>query len=321
MPETTHRRHRRLGLRRNGPSPKPAGARPRSRFGPVRADAAGLALRHPLYNYKNMSRRFAAFLVLILPCAAFAQAPVSLHASYDTYAAGVRAAVVEAGFSFGPSTYRMNLGYHTTGMVGFFFRGHQFDMVNGTWRGTQPVPTHFLGEGLWRGQERLAEIDYVQGAPRIRQLVPANVNEREPVPETLQANTVDTLSALAGLIRTVGETGRCETTARTFDGRRAVEIEAHTVDKVILEPTGRSTFSGPALHCAFSGRMLAGFKFDDDRGRDGKPMRGSAWLASVAPNAPPLPVRLTFETRWFGDATMYLTGIGPGADIKIAKEE
>ena len=42
----------------------------------------------------------------------------------------------------------------------------------------------------------------------------------------LQANTMDTLSALAELIRMVDATGRCEATAHTYDGRRAVAIEA-----------------------------------------------------------------------------------------------
>jgi hypothetical protein len=65
--------------------------------------------------------------------------------------------------------------------------------------------------------------------------------------------------------------------------------------------------------------MLAGFKFDDDRGRDSKPMHGSAWLAPVVAGGPPLPVRMVFETRWFGDATMYMTAVGPGADIKIVR--
>jgi hypothetical protein len=27
---------------------------------------------------------------------------------------------------------------------------------------------------------------------------------------------------------------------------------------------------------------------------------------------------MAFETRWFGDAIMYLTGVGPGSDVKVA---
>lgn len=260
-------------------------------------------------------------LTVLLPCVAFAQAPASLHATYETFAAGIRVADVQAGFDFGPRTYQMSLAYRTTGVVGFFLRGHQLDQVNGAWHGNMASPSVFLGRGTWRGRDRVAEIDYRQGMPMIEQLVPPNSAEREQVPEALQANTVDTLSALAQLIRVVGATGTCAMTVRTYDGRRAVEIEAHTVGEEVLEANDRSTFSGKALHCDFSGRMLSGFKFDDDRARDSRPMHGSAWLAAVAPGGPPLPVRMSFETRWFGDATMYLTGFGPGADFKVAQDD
>jgi hypothetical protein len=265
-----------------------------------------------------MLRCGIGLLSFLLPCVAFAQAPMSLHANYETYAAGVHVADVASGFTFGVSTYQMSLAFHTTGIVGFFFRGHQLDRVIGTWHGTKAAPSGFFGQGAWRGEDRRAEIDYEQGKPSIRRLVPPNLAEREPVPDTLQTNTIDTLSALAELIRVVETTGRCETVVHTYDGRRAVEIEARTVGEEVLEPTSRSSFSGKALRCDFSGHMLAGFKFGDDRERDSKPMRGSAWLASVTQNGSRLPVRMTFQTRWFGDATMYLTGVGPGSEIQVA---
>jgi hypothetical protein len=64
-------------------------------------------------------------LSCLLACAASAQDPtavsrrISLHASYDTYAIGMRVAEVETGFSFGPWTYRLNLEYHTTAQSGY----------------------------------------------------------------------------------------------------------------------------------------------------------------------------------------------------------
>jgi hypothetical protein len=236
-----------------------------------------------------------------------------LHAQYETYAAGLRVAAVETGFSIGPTTYQISLAYHTTGVVGIFYKGHQTNTVNGFWRDGRAEPGRFLGQGVWRDKDRVEEIDYQQAQPVVRQLIPPNAGEREPVPDSLQHNSIDTLSALAVLIRVVEKTDRCETAVRTYDGRRALEIEAHTVGEEQLAPTSRSTFQGKALRCDFTGRMLAGFKLDDDRGRAGRPVHGSAWLASVAPDTPLLPVRMAFETRWFGDAVMYLTGFGPGA--------
>lgn len=266
-----------------------------------------------------MVRRGMALMGLILPGTALAQAPVPMHATYETYAAGLHVADVESGFTFGPWTYRMRFAYHTLGVVGFFYGGHELDMSYGAWKGDAAEPSRFLGQGVWRGEQREAELDYQQGTPEVHRLIPPNDTEREPVPDTLRVHTIDSISALAQLIHVVAETGRCDTTVRTFDGRRAVEIQAHTVGMEILPQTDRSTFAGQALRCDFQGRLLAGFRHDDDRRRDGRPMHGSAWLATVVPGTMRLPVRLSFETHWFGDATMYLTGVGLGDDVKMAR--
>jgi len=276
-------------------------------------------------TFLGMRRCVAGLTGILLSYAALAQptvppsaAPIALHVSYETYAGGIPVAQTKAGLSFNPRTYQIDLAYHATGLVGFLFSGHQFDHVEGSWQRGLAEPSRFVGQGEWRGVDRSTVIDYQQGKPVIRQLVPPNEDEREPVPEALQNHTIDTLSALATLIHVVAQTGRCETTVHTYDGRRAVDLEAHTVGEETLEATSRSAFAGKALRCDFSGRMLAGFKFGDDREHDSRPMHGSAWLAPVVAGGPPLPVRMVFETRWFGDATMYLTALGPGSDIKVA---
>ena len=73
-----------------------------------------------------------------------------------------------------------------------------------------------------------------------------------------------------------------------------------------LAPSGMTSFSGNALHCDFEGRQLGGFMLDEDRERLQRPQRGSAWFAAIAPGEQKIPVRISFHTRWFGDATMYL---------------
>jgi hypothetical protein len=268
-----------------------------------------------------MLRCGAILIGLLLPCAAVAQAAVSLHASYQTYAAGLDLADVDTGFSIGPGTYQMSLSLRATGLAGFLFRGHQLDTVTGAWHGTKAAPDRYVGRGSWTSGERLTVIDYEQGQPQVRQLVPPETDAREPVPQKARTDTVDALSALMQLMHAVSETGRCDTAVRTFDGRLAVEIEAHTIGPETLEPTSRSPFAGTALRCGFTGQAVAGFKIGDSRARQSRPMHGSAWLAPVVAGGPPLPVRISFETRWFGDATMYLTAAGPGADVKLAAGE
>lgn len=259
--------------------------------------------------------------LLAMPGVARAQTrPGSLHLGYETYAAGLDIAQVEAGFGLGSSAYQVNLAYHTTGVAGFFFRGHQFASVDGVWDGTRPMPRRFIGRGVWRGRDRMSDIAYDKGVPIVRQLIPPDDEAREVVPESLRVNTVDTLSALADLVKTVQATGRCETAVHTYDGRRATEVQAVTVGEETLAPTGRSMFAGQALRCDFSGHMVAGFLQGHDRGHDGRPMHGSAWLAPVVAGGPPVPVRLSFETNWFGELTMYLTSAGTGMDAAAEAE-
>jgi hypothetical protein len=260
-----------------------------------------------------MLRGLLASLLLatLLAAPARAQEPGDIHAVYQAYAAGLHVANVEAGFGFGPWSYQVRLAYHTVGLAGVFFDGHQLNTVTGSWTDEHSTPHQYSGEGIWRGLHRHTLIDYHQGQPQIRSLVPPNEAERAPVPSDLQANTVDTLSALAELMRHVAATGTCDGTVHTYDGRRATQAASHTAGVETLPPTDRSSFSGTALRCDFEEHMLAGFLDGDDETYR-RPLRGSAWLAQVVPGAMPLPVRLTLETRWFGDATMYLTEAGPG---------
>ena len=252
------------------------------------------------------------FGALLCAPAARAQPAPELHAGYDVYAVGVPVAVLNTGFALGPSGYRIDLSFHTTGLIGWLYRGHQQSGVEGQWQGDRPAPTRFAGDGVWGGRARQTLIDYADGQPLVRSLVPPNDEEREPVPPALQANSVDALSAIAMLIRRVARTGRCEAEATTFDGRRAVDVAARTVGEEVLPPSTRSIFTGRALRCDFEGRLLAGFLRDGDQAELRRPRHGSAWLAQIEPGGPPIPVRVDFETRWFGPATMYLTGARSG---------
>jgi hypothetical protein len=229
--------------------------------------------------------------------------------AYDTYAAGIEVMQMNASFGLGPLSYSIDLNYHTTGLVGLFYGGRQVNSVRGVWHDEQASPLEFFGEGVWRGHERRTLIAYANGQPDVRELEPPQDSEREPVPRELQRRTMNTLSALAHLMRRVERDRTCETTVRTFDGRRILDITAHDGGPERLAATGHSAFSGPTIRCDFTGRELAGFLIGDNDPDHRRPLHGSAWLAALVPSAPPLPVQIAFQTRWFGLATMYLTGV------------
>ncbi len=253
--------------------------------------------------------RRTLLLLLLLPAAAQAEA---VHATYSAYATGLNVLNLDADFTLTPTTYRVHTVYCMAGTVGALFSGQQDTTVEGRFVAGRPVPQRFYSQGHLRGRPRVTLIDYPAGNPVVRTLVPPNEDEREPVPEALQAHTIDTISAMAQLMRQVAATGRCEGSATTFDGRRLSEITVRTVGMELIEPSSRSRFQGPALRCDFEGRLLAGFRRDDDPERMRRPQQGSAWFAAVTPGAAPIPVRLTFQAPVLGTATLYLTGSGPG---------
>ena len=259
-------------------------------------------------------------LLLLTPAPAAAQETPQIRATYEMYAAGLHVAEVSAAFNLGQHRYAIQLSYHTTGLVSWFRQGHQANSVAGTWDGRQPQPRQFRGDGVWRGDPNATLIDYVRGQPVIERLLSPPGDKREPIPPGLEANSIDSLSALALLIRQVQDTGRCDASARTFDGRRVSSISARTVGAETLGRSDLAIFSGTALRCDFVGRMVAGFLYRDSTPADRRPLRGSAWLASLVPNGPPIPVRMDFETRWFGEAHMYLTHLQTTPATEVAAQ-
>lgn len=255
-------------------------------------------------------RRIVFSLLAVLPLRAVAEPVSQVHLNYDTYALGVEIMQMHAFFGMGPWNYQIALDYHTTGLVGLFYRGQQVNTVRGLWRDDHPLPLEFFGEGVWHGQRRETLIDYNHAVPEVKRLEPPQRDEREPVPTDMRQGTMDTLSALAALMHEVAANKRCDASAHTYDGRRVLELTAHTGTVDDLEQTSRSMFHGNALRCDFEGRELAGFLIGQDDPEHRQPLHGSAWMATVEPDGPPVPVRIAFQTRWFGWTTMYLTGVG-----------
>jgi hypothetical protein len=252
--------------------------------------------------------RFALPLLLVALPQAVRADPVQAH--YAAYAAGLNVLVMDASIDLSPQRYRLTVDFQTAGTFSVFVHSQTRSRVEGAFVHDIAAPTRFTSAGVLRGEQRLTQIDYQAGQPVISRLVPPADQEREPVPPEQQRGTVDTLSAMAQLVRQVNETGRCEGSVRTFDGRRLATLRAWTVGLEDLPPTRLSSYAGRALHCGFEGRQLGGFVRDEDRERLQRPQLGNAWFAATAAGQPLIPVRISFQTRWFGDATMFITPPG-----------
>jgi hypothetical protein len=238
-----------------------------------------------------------------------------VQASYTAYFSGFSVVTVDASIDLGAEAYRVAATMRTTGMLAMIVRGEQVTLVEGR---VQPAaspfalaPSRFLTEGTWRSTLRRVAMGWTGGQPEVLSLVPATQDEREPVPPELQRNTVDTMTALAALVRQAAATGSCDGSAQVFDGRRRSDFTATTDGMETLEAHRWGSFSGPALRCRFEGRQVAGFWKAGDREEAAKPRGGLAWFASPGPGLPMIPVRIESDTSW-GTVYVHVTRAAPG---------
>jgi Protein of unknown function (DUF3108) len=236
------------------------------------------------------------FLALLLVHPARADDNAPAHLAFSVYAAGLNVLDLQSDVNLDTKTYRVDLSLRTTGLFGALFHSDVKSFVQGDWTLGRPDPLRFASWGIVRGEERRTVIDYHAGQPVVTTLEPKDDENRDAVPPALQRDTVDTLSAMAMLVRTVATSGVCDGHVTTFDGRRVLEITAHTAGVETLQSDGRSSFAGPALRCDFDGLQTGGFKHDESEAELHRIHHSTAWLAHILPGSP---------------ATAYLTAATP----------
>ena len=190
-------------------------------------------------------------------------------------------------------------------MIGMLVHSNVTSVASGRFDGDRAAPIDFASSGDSRGADRATRIAYPGGEPQVQELTPVDP-DRDPVPAAAADHSIDTLSAIVELIRTVQTTGGCDGSVRIFDGIRLSSLTARTVGSQMMPKNDDSPFGGLALRCDFTGLQLAGFLHNADEARMRQPQTGTAWLQKVLPDMPPLPVRVTFEHPRLGALTVLL---------------
>jgi hypothetical protein len=209
------------------------------------------------------------------------------------------------------SKYRASFDFHTRGLANIVDGGRLDETVSGGLNSDRATPQMFASNGYLHGQNRIVDMTWQDGTPEVTQISPPNATERSDVPVALRAGAVDQVSMIVFLLHKVDETGRCDASAHSFDGRDLELFQVRTEGEEDIQATGHSGFSGRALRCAFTSQTLAGFRFGSAGDQDRRLHRGTIWLARVGSGGTRLPVRASVETRWFGDATLYLQSVLP----------
>ena len=228
----------------------------------------------------------------ILPLLALVSTPALAEpwrAEYTLTMAGMRVMDAQITFDINGPRYIVETRVRSRGLATMVSRGDQVTRSEGSWRGNEPVPLRYVSQGVWRGAARQVTIDYVGGEPRVTTLVPTVDMPRTPIAEADLRGTVDSLTALAALARSVDRTGRCEGAARMFDARRLTNFIARTHAQ---EEGG--------LHCTVESRQLGGIPTDRDPDVASQPQRVDAWFARPEEGGPAVPLRVQLASRWWG---------------------
>lgn len=234
-----------------------------------------------------------------------------LLARYEVRAAGLRVMEVEAAFDVDGPRYRVRTRVRLVGAALTFGGGEQVTQAEGTWRDLDAVPRAYRVNGSWRGSPRLVVMDWGPDAtPVVAALQPPQEPDREPVPPAVRRGTLDSLSALARLLRVVTQTGRCDAVAPVFDGRRRFDYAVRTGAIEPLPPS--PAFRGSALRCDVEYRLVAGLRDDQDRLEATRPQLATVWLARLPAVGTPVPVRLEVPTGWLGTVRLLLLSLEPG---------
>jgi hypothetical protein len=252
-------------------------------------------------------------LIPLLCAALFAPMPTAAAAelNYAIYVVGLPLADATLNLDLAAPAYRAELRFHTTGIADLFVGDRLDEHTSGWFESDRPAPAEYLSSGRQHGIDRVVGMTWHDGTPVVTTITPPNSTEREDVPSALLAHTMNPLDSIVMLLHQVARTGRCEGSSRAYDGRRLQLLEATTSGNEDIPPSSRSSFSGRAMRCDFTDKTLAGFRVGSGRADDMREHHGTVWLAQISPGSQKLPVRLSVETRLFGDATIYLTSASP----------
>jgi hypothetical protein len=245
------------------------------------------------------------------PVAAQSATESAVAADYAFYTAGLNTGDLATEIRLAPDGYHLKFAFHTAGLFSAFVHGQNETIVDGRFLGPDAAPEHYLSTGLWSGTKWETSIDYVDREPFVRALIPPREPDREAVSPAQARQSIDSVSAMALLVHRIELTGRCDGTAQLFDGRRLMRLTARTVGREIVPRSSRSPYFGEAQRCDFEGVLTGGFEHDREEASTRRTKHGSAWFTIAAPGTPPLPIRMDFETIWFGTASMYLTALHP----------
>jgi Protein of unknown function (DUF3108) len=227
-----------------------------------------------------------------------AQAAAPLKLDYKIYAGGLEAISATISYDMQPQRYQLDIDAKTAGSIGQIFPWVTHLRSNGRVAGGQIQPEQHVVESTWKEQKRSTTLRYDgAGGFLAKQVVPPpsedNVDEVAPA---LTAHTVDLLSAVAGALRRIEDTGTCTGTQSVYDGRRRFEVKFADGGSAVLEPSSYTAYAGPTRKCEIRVEPGPGFWRKNQKRwftqKDGSLPPITVWAAPIGSERHQVPVKI-----------------------------
>ena len=256
--------------------------------------------------------RAAAASLALLAVSSPLSAGQPLALDYHVYAGGFHAVSFSTVFNIEKESYRARVNLRSNGFIDRLFSFSMEAKADGQSGADGITPNFFRTSNRWRSSgERFVEISYDSPGAVPRTVVEPlpKLDERDPVPDELRRNTLDPLSAIVQLISSISASGRCESKAAVFDGRRRYDLAARHLGEIVLKASDVAPYGGPALKCAITVERIVGQWKKSKRWREAGRPTIHVFLARLDPIAPLVPVRIEAENR-IGKVRVHLVGSG-----------
>ena len=217
---------------------------------------------------------------------------------YKIYLGGFNIIELKVDIGFRPSAYEFAARAKSVGMIGRMFPWWMKAYSKGHFSDGAVAPVSSGQRNNWRGKDRFIDLKFANGVAKIDRILPKpEADNREPVPVEMRTGVVDLASAIIALIRNMDNGQPCRAQMPVFDGRRRYDLIAVPDGSDNLRPSGHTPYSGETVNCRLSIEKKVGFKRTDESGWKDKKRSARVWMARALGNVPPLPVRLTINTR------------------------
>lgn len=229
--------------------------------------------------------RLLAVLALLLATAAHAEEAARQTLRYQIEVAGVKLGRIEVRASEAEDRVEARVGWEMKGFLGLLPRGEGDLSGEARIAAGEVLPASFHGTFEKPDRKREVRIRYTEaGAIRDVRLTNNGRKRSSEVPERLQEDTVDTLTAFWRLRRWAVEAEDEAIVVPVFDGRRRYDLEARRL--------GAEARDGGPLRIELTLVPRAGF--DDDRVFGSRVVAGEPWAELVvSDDAEPVPLAIT----------------------------